>query len=104
MTVCFDGFLRFEAGCDRLGAFRERSAPVGRALDSAVVVPGESPSPRQLIGLGATLVGFVVLGLVGGIALDSWLHSTPVWTMVGLFLGVLGAVGTAFGELRKFLR
>ena len=67
-------------------------------------MPGESPSPRQLIGLGATLVGFVVLGLVGGVALDSWLDSSPVWTMVGLFLGVLGAVMTAIAEFRKFLR
>jgi F0F1-type ATP synthase assembly protein I len=57
-----------------------------------------------LIGLGATLVGFVVLGLVSGIALDSWMDSSPVCTMVGLFVGVLGALAVAIVEFRKFLR
>ncbi|TSD93897.1 hypothetical protein FOS14_21680 [Skermania sp. ID1734] len=65
--------------------------------------PGQ-PSPRQLIGLGATLVGSVVFGLIVGWVLDAVLGTTPLFIMVGLAVGILCAVGSSVVQFRKFMR
>ncbi|KAA0018049.1 AtpZ/AtpI family protein [Antrihabitans cavernicola] len=62
------------------------------------------PSPRQLIGLGASIVGFVVLGLVLGGLLDAEMHTSPVFIGVGLALGVIGAAGSLIMQFRKFMK
>jgi F0F1-type ATP synthase assembly protein I len=49
---------------------------------------------RDLIGLGGLLVGAVVAGLVLGLLLDAAAGTSPVFTLVGVFLGILaGGVG-----------
>ena len=49
---------------------------------------------RDLVGLGGMLAGAVVVGLVLGLLVDHTLGTSPVWTLVGIFLGILaGAVG-----------
>jgi F0F1-type ATP synthase assembly protein I len=51
---------------------------------------------RDLIGLGGLLVGAVVVGTVLGIVLDNAVGTTPVFTIIGVFLGMaLGALGFA---------
>jgi F0F1-type ATP synthase assembly protein I len=51
---------------------------------------------RDLIGLGGLLVGAIVVGTLLGILLDSAAGTTPVFTIVGVFLGmVTGAAGFA---------
>jgi F0F1-type ATP synthase assembly protein I len=40
------------------------------------------------------LTGAVVVGLVLGLLADNAAHSSPVWTLVGIFAGILaGTVG-----------
>lgn len=49
---------------------------------------------RDLVGLGGLLVGAVVGGLVLGTLLDRAADSTPVFTLVGIGVGIaLGGVG-----------
>ena len=51
---------------------------------------------RDLIGLGGLLVGAVVAGTVLGILVDSAADTSPVFTVVGVFLGMAaGALGFA---------
>ncbi|CAM2876286.1 AtpZ/AtpI family protein [Skermania piniformis] len=84
------------------------SSPPGPAsgLPQEPSNPGSSgsPSPRQLIGFGAGIVGFVVFGLVVGWAADRAFGTSPVLIMVGLGLGVIGAVWSMITQVRKFMK
>ena len=60
--------------------------------------PGDAPANglggRDLIGLGGLLAGSVVAGTAIGYGVDAATDSTPVFTLVGIALGmVAGAVG-----------
>jgi F0F1-type ATP synthase assembly protein I len=49
---------------------------------------------RDLAGLGGMLTGAVVAGLVLGLLADHAADSSPLWTLVGIFVGILaGGVG-----------
>jgi F0F1-type ATP synthase assembly protein I len=51
---------------------------------------------RDLIGLGGLLVGAIVAGTLLGLGLDSAAGTSPVFTLVGVFLGMaFGALGFA---------
>jgi F0F1-type ATP synthase assembly protein I len=51
---------------------------------------------RDLIGLGGLLVGAIVAGTLLGILLDHLAGTSPVFTVIGVFLGMaLGALGFA---------
>jgi F0F1-type ATP synthase assembly protein I len=56
--------------------------------------PDPSLRGRDLAGLGGMLTGAVVVGLVLGLLADHAADSSPLWTMVGIFAGILaGGVG-----------
>jgi hypothetical protein len=42
----------------------------------------------QLMGLGWYFVLVIVGGVGGGVLLDSWLNTRPVFTLIGLFAGL----------------
>lgn len=49
---------------------------------------------RDLLGLGGLLAGAVVAGLVLGLLLDDATGRSPVFTLLGVFLGIVsGSVG-----------
>lgn len=49
---------------------------------------------RDLAGLGGLLVGAVVAGLVIGLLVDDRAGTSPVCTLIGIFLGIVaGAAG-----------
>jgi len=51
---------------------------------------------RDLIGLGGLLVGAIVAGTLLGLLIDSAADTSPVFTVVGVFLGMaFGALGFA---------
>jgi F0F1-type ATP synthase assembly protein I len=52
--------------------------------------PDRSLRGRDLAGLGGMLTGAVVVGLVLGLLADHAADSSPLWTMVGIFAGILG--------------
>jgi F0F1-type ATP synthase assembly protein I len=56
--------------------------------------PDPSLRGRDLAGLGGMLTGAVVVGLVLGLLADHAADSSPVWTLVGIFTGmVAGGIG-----------
>ena len=56
--------------------------------------PSEGLRGRDLIGLGGLLAGAVVVGTVLGLLVDRAAGTSPVFTMVGVFLGMAaGALG-----------
>ena len=45
----------------------------------------------RLVGVGFFIGGSIVLGVLGGLWLDSKMNSEPIWVIVGLILGVIVA-------------
>jgi hypothetical protein len=66
-------------------------------------VPGRSPSPAELIGLGSTIVVLVVGFTVLGWFADGRLHTSPALVFAGLAVGIVTACAVAYSRFRKFL-
>jgi Putative F0F1-ATPase subunit Ca2+/Mg2+ transporter len=62
-----------------------------------------SPSVFTLLGMGVSIALCIVVGLVLGIWLDAATHLSPLFTLVGLLIGVAFAVVTAYVQIKKFL-
>ena len=45
----------------------------------------------RLTSVGFFIGGSIVLGVVAGLWLDSWLNTSPILVLVGLFLGIVVA-------------
>jgi F0F1-type ATP synthase assembly protein I len=54
--------------------------------------------------LGIRLGISVILGLGGGLLLDSWLRTTPIFTLVGMVLGIGAAMYTIWDVARDAMR
>ena len=59
---------------------------------------------RDLIGLGGLLVGAVVAGLVIGLLVDDAAGTSPVFTLVGVGLGVVAGCLGFWLRVRAALR
>jgi F0F1-type ATP synthase assembly protein I len=56
--------------------------------------PDNTLRGRDLVGLGGLLVGSVVAGVVVGVLADNLAGTSPIFSLVGIGLGiVLGGVG-----------
>ncbi len=58
----------------------------------------------ELVTLGATAVGCLIVGLVCGLALDARLDTLPVCTLIGLTAGIFGGGTISYVRIRQFLR
>jgi F0F1-type ATP synthase assembly protein I len=71
-------------------------------------MPDGHPDPtlrgRDLAGLGGMLAGAVVVGLVLGLLLDRATGDSPTWTLVGIALGILGAIVGFWAKVRSVLK
>ncbi len=70
---------------------------------------GEERTPqglrgRDLAGLGGILVAGVVGGLVVGLLVDQAAGSSPLWTLVGITVGIVLAVVAFWVRVRDALR
>ena len=54
--------------------------------------------------LGLRLGISVILGLCGGLLLDSWLKTSPIFTLVGMVLGIAAAMYTIWDVARDAMR
>jgi ATP synthase protein I len=54
--------------------------------------------------LGIRLGVSVIIGLGGGLLLDSWLHTSPIFTLVGMVLGIAAAMYTIWDVARDAMR
>ena len=59
------------------------------------------PPAMRLMGLGWYFVLVIVGGVVGGVALDSWLGTRPIMTLIGLFGGLALAFWGGYFQLME---
>ena len=67
---------------------------------------GKSASPgwSTLLGMGASIAAALVAGLAVGWVVDRLAGTTPVFMIVGLFLGVVAAVYYVIVSFRTYLK
>ncbi|MGB9376718.1 MAG: AtpZ/AtpI family protein [Mycobacteriales bacterium] len=58
----------------------------------------------DLVTLGATLVGCLVGGLVIGLLLDHRFDALPLYTLVGIAVGIVSGAAITYLRIREFLR
>ncbi|MGZ8563274.1 MAG: AtpZ/AtpI family protein [Candidatus Limnocylindria bacterium] len=65
--------------------------------------PNGPPSANWGIALdlGLRLGISVVLGVGGGLLLDSWLRTSPIFTLIGMVLGIAAAMYTIWDVARQ---
>jgi len=71
--------------------------------------PGEPPQMRAAnwglaFDLGLRLGISVILGLGLGILADNWLHTTPIFILIGMVLGIGAAMYTIWYLARKSMK
>ena len=78
-----------DPGVDEESTHQERNtaAGIGLALD-----------------LGVRLGVSVFLGLGAGLLLDSWLHTSPIFTLIGMVVGIAAAMYTIWDVARDAMR
>jgi len=54
--------------------------------------------------LGIRLGISVILGLGGGLLLDGWLRTSPLFTLIGMVLGIAAAMYTIWDVARGAMR
>ena len=67
-------------------------------------MPDESLGWSALLGMGAVIAAQLVVGLALGWLVDSMANTTPVFLLIGLLLGIVGAVAYTVVEFRKYLK
>jgi ATP synthase protein I len=65
-----------------------------------------APTPNWGIAfdLGVRLGRSVILGLGGGLLLDNWLRTSPIFTLIGMVLGIGAAMYTIWDVARDSMR
>jgi len=63
-----------------------------------------APKLRELVGIGGVAVGSIVVGTLVGLWLDGEFKTTPILTLCGLALGILGAGYLSWRRIHPFLR
>lgn len=54
-----------------------------------------------VLDLGLRLGISVILGVGGGLLIDSWLRTSPIFTLVGMVLGIAAAMYTIWNVARQ---
>ena len=61
------------------------------------------PTGNEMAGLGMTLAGIVVGVMLVGLGIDSVARTGPLFFLIGLGLGVLGAIVVAYTRFKRYL-
>jgi Putative F0F1-ATPase subunit Ca2+/Mg2+ transporter len=64
---------------------------------------GQSPGGGELLGLGAAIAGAMIVPLVAGALLDGALRTGPIFLIIGLGVGIVGASATAYVRIKRYL-
>ena len=62
------------------------------------------PRPRELLGVGTAMAVFVAGGMLLGWFIDSKAGTLPVFTLVGLAVGITTACFYAYSKFRRFMK
>lgn len=65
---------------------------------------GPPPNWALALDLGLRLGISVILGTGLGLIVDGWLHTTPLFTLAGVVLGVAAAMYTIWDVARQAMR
>jgi Putative F0F1-ATPase subunit Ca2+/Mg2+ transporter len=81
------------------------SEGAGTSPSSPPPPPASDPVPgaAELLTLGLTVAVTIVVGGAIGYLVDRWLGTSPIFTLIGLVLGIVAAVFTAVSTVRKYL-
>ena len=66
--------------------------------------PARPPNWALGLDLGIRLGVSVALGLGGGLLLDNWLGTRPIFTLIGMVLGIGAAMVTIWNVARDAMR
>jgi F0F1-type ATP synthase assembly protein I len=69
-----------------------------------LVVPPRPASPRELIGVGSAIAVLVAGGMLLGWYIDTRMNTLPIFTLVGLAVGITTACFYAYAKFRKFMK
>ncbi len=58
-------------------------------MEAFAVTMQKLPQTMRLMGLGWYVALSIVGGVVGGVLVDNWLGTEPIFTLVGLFGGLI---------------
>lgn len=77
--------------------------------DSSDGEPVDAPRPKaanlgMAFDLGIRLGASVIIGLGGGLFLDNWLKTSPIFTLIGMVLGIAAAMYTIWVVARGSMR
>jgi F0F1-type ATP synthase assembly protein I len=64
----------------------------------------EGPGGADLAGIGVFLAAAVLLPILGGVLLDGALRTSPVFVLVGLFVGLVAGAAAIWMKVREFTR
>jgi F0F1-type ATP synthase assembly protein I len=57
-----------------------------------------------LLGIGGVAAGVLAAGIALGWWVDGLLHTSPIFVLVGVALGVAGAISHTVVQLRRYLK
>jgi F0F1-type ATP synthase assembly protein I len=57
-----------------------------------------------MAGIGIYLAAAVLLPILGGVFLDGVFHTSPVFVLVGLFVGLVAGAAAVWLKVREFTR
>ncbi|MCW2646358.1 MAG: putative F0F1-ATPase subunit Ca2+/Mg2+ transporter [Pseudonocardiales bacterium] len=58
----------------------------------------------SVLGIGAVLAGVLVAGVALGWWVDGLLHTSPIFVLVGIALGIAGGIWHTVIALRRYLK
>jgi F0F1-type ATP synthase assembly protein I len=63
----------------------------------------QSPGGSELLGLGAAIAGAMIVPLVAGALIDGALRTGPIFLIIGVAVGIVGASVTAILRIKRYL-
>jgi len=67
-------------------------------------MPAQSLGFSTLLGMGAVVAAQLVVFLALGLVVDSLAGTSPVFLLVGVFVGVVAAIGYTVMKFRQYLK
>jgi F0F1-type ATP synthase assembly protein I len=64
---------------------------------------GQGPSGMELFGLAFLLAAVFLVPLLLGLAIDGMAHSTPIFLLIGIAVGIVGAGATIYTRFKRYL-
>jgi F0F1-type ATP synthase assembly protein I len=64
---------------------------------------GQGPSGMELFGLAFLLAAVFLVPLVLGLVIDGVVHSSPIFLLIGILVGVVAAGATIYTRFKRYL-